>query len=427
VLDITGSGSYFDIAQGVLYAAGLPAAAGATTVQAPSRASVINMSLGGGSDQQVLHDAIIAATNAGSLIVAAAGNFESASPLYPAAYPEVLSVTAVGPDLQLSSFSNVGGNVGVAAPGGNFRSNGGTSGVYSSTWNYVTGAPSQAFYEGTSMAAPHVTGVAALVLSKEPGLTGAQLRARLTSTAVHVGAPGRNDQYGYGLVNAYNAITNSKGPARASYVRVVNATTGQTVQTVAVGADGSYTASRLPAGSYYVYGGEDESGDKAIGIPGRRFGWFGPPGGPTPVAIATGGNATASLNIGVPLESKPHSTAATANRLSVNTYMVGQITATDGPGLYSVMIPTAGTYYFEVAGLLGACSLGLELDAVVDVVSETGVSRISQPGICQNYGATGVRSAVGVTGVPAGTLYVKVSGYDATSVGQYRLWVRDTP
>jgi subtilisin family serine protease len=429
VLDITGSGSNFDVAQGVLYAAGLPAANDTLggTVTAPSRASVINMSLGGGSNSTTLHNAIIAATNAGTLVVASAGNDESSSPAFPAAYPEVLSVTAVGPDLQLASYSNVGGNVGVAAPGGNFRSNGGQSGVISSTWNYVTGAPSYAYYEGTSMAAPHVVGVAALTLAMSPTLTGAQLRTRLTSTAVHVGAPGRNDQYGFGLVNAYNAMTNTNGPVRANYVRIVNATTGATMQTVAVNADGTYSASRLPAGSYYVYGGQDEDGDKLIGVPGRRFGWFGPAGGPTAITIATGGNASASLDIGIPVESKPHLTAATANRLSVNTYMLGQITASDGPAFYSVQIPVAGTYYFEAAGVLGTCSLGLELNAKIDIVDANGNSVITTPGTCGNFGASGARASLGVSGVPVGTVFIKVSGVNSTNVGQYRVWVRDTP
>jgi subtilisin family serine protease len=429
VLDITGSGSNFDVAQGVLYAAGLPAAKDTLggTVTAPSRASVINMSLGGGSNSTTLHNAIIAATNAGTLVVASAGNDESSSPSFPASYPEVLSVTAVGPDLQLASYSNVGGNVGVAAPGGNFRSNGGGSGVISSTWNYVTGTANYASYEGTSMAAPHVVGVAALVLAVSPTLTGAQLRARLTSTAVHVGAPGRNDQYGFGLVNAYNAMTNSSGPVRANYVRIVNATTGATVQTVAVNADGTYSASRLPAGSYYVYGGQDEDGDKLIGMPGRRFGWFGPAGGPTAVTIATGGNASASLDIGIPLESKPHLTPATANRLSMNTYMLGQITASDGPAFYSVQIPVAGTYFFEAAGVLGTCSLGLELNTRIDIVDVNGNSLISAPANCGSFVGTGARASLGVSGVPAGNLFIKVSGVNATNVGQYRVWVRDTP
>jgi subtilisin family serine protease len=427
VLDITGSGSYYDIAQGVLYAAGLDASDGkGGTVKPTTRASVINMSLGGSANSTVLHDAITAATNAGSLIVASAGNSETYLPSYPAAYPEVLAVSAVGPDLSISSYTNVGGNVSLAAPGGNFRSSG-SSGVVSSTWDFVTGVSSYAYYEGTSMAAPHVVGVAALTLASNPGLTNAQLRARLQNTAVHVGAPGRNDQYGYGLVNAYNAVTGTNGPARASYVRVVNATTGATVQTVATSADGSYTVSRLPVGSYLVYGGQDEEGDKQIGMPGRRFGWFGPAGGPTPVTIGTGGNATASFSIGTPIESKPHTTAATANRLSLNTYMVGQLTATDAPAIYSVVIPSAGTYYFEAGGVLGACSYGIELRAKIDLVDANGVSLISTPGSCANYGSSGARAQFGIQLLPAGSYFVKVSGVNATSTGQYRIWIRDTP
>src|SRR5439155_15902542 len=73
VLDITGSGSFFDVAQGILYAAGLPASDGmGGTVTAPSRAAVINMSLGGGN-VSVMASAVTAATNAGSLIIASAG------------------------------------------------------------------------------------------------------------------------------------------------------------------------------------------------------------------------------------------------------------------------------------------------------------------------------------------------------------------
>jgi subtilisin family serine protease len=429
VLDITGSGSYYDIAQGVLYAAGLPAASDTLggTVTAPSRAAVINMSLGGSGNAPVLRDAVTAATNAGSLIVASAGNSESSAPSYPAAYPEVLAVSAVGPDLSISSYTNVGGNVSLAAPGGNFRSSG-SSGVVSSTWNYVTGASSYAYYQGTSMAAPHVVGVAALTLAANPGMTNAQLRARLQNTAVHVGAPGRNDQYGYGLVNAYNAVTGTQGPVRATYVRIVNAANGATVQQVAANADGSYSVSRLPVGSYLVYGGQDEDGDKQIGMPGRRFGWYGPAGNPTPVTIASGGNVSASLNIGTPIESKPHSTTATANRLSLNTYMVGQITATDAAAqYYMVQIPAAGTYYFEAAGVLGACSLGIELRVRLDLVNAAGTSLVTTPANCANFGASGLRAQLGVAGVPAGTYYVKISGVAASNFGQYRVWVRDQP
>jgi len=433
VLDITGSGSFFDIAQGVLYAAGLPAAAGTTTVQAPTAARIINMSLGGSANVTVLRDAVTAATNAGSLIVASAGNSESSTPSYPAAYPEVLATSAVGPDLSISSYTNVGGNVSLAAPGGNFRSTSdGTSGVLSSTWNFVTGAPSYAFYEGTSMSAPHVTGIAAMVLAVAPALTNAQLRARLQNTAVHVGAPGRNNEYGYGIANAYNAITNSSGPAHTIQVRAVNATTGATVQTVAATAAGGFTFTRLPAGSYFVYAGQDEDDDHKIGVPGRRFGWYGGPGGPTPITIGAGGNASASVSIGTPIESKPHTTIATANRLSINTYMVGQITATDGPGVYSVLVPSNGTYYFEAAHVLGSCNWGIELNTKLEVLDATGA-------VLATSDDAGPNSATNPLGVPGGsycsvisgnlaagtTYYLRVSGSTDTPTGQYRIWVRD--
>src|SRR3989442_14588216 len=115
------------------------------------------------------------------------------------------------------------------------------------------------------MATPHVAGTAALVLAANPGLTGAQLRTRLQSTAVHLGGSGFDSRYGYGLVNAYNAINNVSGPTRAAFVRLVSATTGDTVRSTAVGADGSFTVSRVAPGSYFVVAGQDEGGDKLIG------------------------------------------------------------------------------------------------------------------------------------------------------------------
>jgi subtilisin family serine protease len=422
-LDVTGGGSYFDIAQAILYAAGLPASDGlGGTVTAPSRAPIINMSLGGSSNDSTLHLAVIAATNAGSLIIASAGNGETFAPSYPAAYAEVLAVSAVGPDLSIASYTNVGGNVSLAAPGGNFRSSN-SSGVLSSTWNFNTGQPNYAYYEGTSMAAPHVTGVAALTLTTNTAMTGAQLRARLQATAVHVGAPGRNDQYGYGLVNAYNAVTNTSGPARSTFVRVVNASTGATAQTVQTAADGSYSVSRLPAGSYLVYAGQDEAGDKLIGVPGRKFGWFGGASGPQTVTIGSGTNAVASISVGTPVETKPHDAIANANKLAMNSYIVGQITATDPPGLYSVLIPAAGTYYFEAAGVLGSCGYGIELNTVLELYDANGA------GITSNDNAVfpgSVACSAFSLALNPGTYFVRVRG-SGSSTGQYRVWVRDQP
>lgn len=425
VLDITGSGSYYDIAQGILYAAGLPAAKDTMggTITAPTRAAVINMSLGGPSTSTILSNAVTAATNAGSLVIASAGNSETYRPSYPAAYPEVLAVAALGPDLQLSSYTNSGGNISLAAPGGSFRLSG-SSGVASAVWNFNTSQPDYAYYAGTSMAAPHVTGVAALVLAASPGLSPTQLRDRLQQTAVHVGAPGRNDQFGYGIVNAYNAVTNSNGPARRVYVRVVNASTSATVQQVAAAADGSFAVSRLAPGSYYVYAGQDEDGDQQIGVAGRRFGWFGGAGGPTAIAIAAGQNATASVNIGTPIEAKPHSTTTDANRLSLNSYMIGQITATDGPALYAVRLPASQTFYFEVSGVLGSCAYGIELRPRLDLLD----ANFIQLGTSIAAGLPGGTLCAAVSSaLTPGLYYLRVSGASTSSRGQYRVWVRDQP
>ena len=104
-LGIDGFGFDFDIAQAVLYAAGLPAAgAGGHMVIAPTRAPIINMSLGGQSDS-TLGAAVAAAINAGSVIIASAGNDASSTPNFPASYPDVISVAALGADGELASYS----------------------------------------------------------------------------------------------------------------------------------------------------------------------------------------------------------------------------------------------------------------------------------------------------------------------------------
>src|SRR5436190_2007403 len=120
-LGVGGFGETYDIAQGILYAAGLPADDGAGgTVQASSAAKIINLSLGGPDDDPMMHSAIVSATSAGALVVAAAGNEGTSALHYPAAYPEVLAVAAVGPDAAPAAYSSFGSYVGIRAPGGNF-------------------------------------------------------------------------------------------------------------------------------------------------------------------------------------------------------------------------------------------------------------------------------------------------------------------
>lgn len=151
-------------------------------------AKVVSMSLGTSSDVQAMHNAVDAAYASGALLVAAAGNDYSGPVSYPAAYGSVIAVSATNSADGLASFSNIGPEVELAAPGVSIFS----------TWYdgmYAT-------LSGTSMATPHVSGVAALAFEQNPFMTNAEIRSLLQNTADDLGAVGRDNSFGYGLVDA---------------------------------------------------------------------------------------------------------------------------------------------------------------------------------------------------------------------------------
>ena len=355
-LGVGGFGSSYDVAQGVLYAAGLPADNGAGGTVAPSTgAKIINLSLGSPTNDTTLRRAITSAAQAGALIVAAAGNGNTSQPFYPAAYPEVLAVAAVGPDGAPAPYSNYGSYVGIRAPGGNFALGYVTDGVMSTIWNFDTNSPEYAWATGTSMAAPHVSGIAALVLSQAPSLSASDLRARLTSYAV-----GLPTSYGAGLVNAYNSVTGRHGPPTQLYARLYGALTGASVQTVPADAAGDFRFSAVEDGMYFVYAGADEGGDHAVGSPGRLWGAYG--GSTTPLRVTVLGSAPQSIAfpIDYPSGASGNHTIETATALVIGGYVQGKIVDTVTIDTYRVMIPTAATYTFETSGWVAACGIALE-------------------------------------------------------------------
>ena len=216
------SGGYvYDIAQAVRYAAGLLNDSKTTPSQS---ADIINMSLGAPVDSVTLKNAVTAAYNAGVLIVASAGNEGSSTLFYPAAYDNVISVSAVGPGGELAPYSSFGGTVDISAPGGDT----GTDLTFDSypdgvlsTLFYHDGPDdyksTYSFYQGTSMAAPHVSGVAALLLAADENLSPNDLKQILTSTAIDLGNEGYDIYYGHGLVNAYNAVIEVKGQSGTAF------------------------------------------------------------------------------------------------------------------------------------------------------------------------------------------------------------------
>src|SRR4051812_16726914 len=154
------------------------------------------MSLGGG-DSATLKTAVQNAYAGGNgvLLIAAAGNDGDSTLNYPAAYPEVVSVAATDNRDQRASFSNANADVEVAAPGVDVLStyNGSNS-------SYTT-------LSGTSMATPHVAGVAAIIAGKNPALTASAIRSKLDASVDDLGTAGRDPNFGFGRVNLVKAAS----------------------------------------------------------------------------------------------------------------------------------------------------------------------------------------------------------------------------
>ncbi len=202
VLDKNGSGTDAEVADGIRFAA-------------DHGAEVINLSLGGAGTSTTLEQAVQYAYQAGVTIVCAAGNEGSGlnRPSYPAAYNAYcIAVAATRYDETRSSYSNYGTYVDLAAPGGDTsvdqNGDGYPDGVLQNTFNPTTKKVSDFgywFFQGTSMASPHVAGVAALLIAD--GVSGPdQVREALQNTAEDKGAAGWDASYGWGIVDAYAAL-----------------------------------------------------------------------------------------------------------------------------------------------------------------------------------------------------------------------------
>ncbi len=208
-----GGGTTEDIAAAVRYAAG-DTVGGVTPSK---RADVINMSLGSTADDPTLASAISYAASQGVVMAAAAGNDGTNPKYYPAAYPEVISVSAATIGAERASYSNYGDTIEIAAPGGSFTYdlNFDTypDGVWSTLAEYLgPGSYNVNVYalsQGTSMATPHVAAAAALVKAANPDLNANAVRQALTNSAIDLGTAGKDDYYGYGLLNTYAAVMNA--------------------------------------------------------------------------------------------------------------------------------------------------------------------------------------------------------------------------
>ncbi len=188
VLDETGAGNTYSVAQGIIWAT-------------DHGARVINMSLGNYADAQFLHDAIKYAFDRDVVIVAASGNDNTERPGFPAAYPEVFAVAAMDGNRAKASFSNYGDYIDAAAPGVNIAS------------TYLQGQ--YAAMSGTSMASPHAAALAALIRSINPQLTNTEVMDIMRQTAIDLGPKGKDPYFGYGQIDVAAALQRAN-PVRAS-------------------------------------------------------------------------------------------------------------------------------------------------------------------------------------------------------------------
>ena len=179
VLSNSGSGYTSDVLDGVLKCD-------------DKGARVINMSLGGGGYSQAFQDAINTVHENGVIVVAAAGNGGDSSYLYPASYDNVISVAAVDSIQNVAYFSQYNDKVDIAAPGVAVESTCVGGGTCTKS--------------GTSMAAPHVAGVAALLMSHHPDVDLSEIVDAMQNTAIDRGDTNRDDYYGHGIVQAKEAL-----------------------------------------------------------------------------------------------------------------------------------------------------------------------------------------------------------------------------
>jgi len=218
VLDIEGSGWLSDIAEGIIWAY-------------QNGADVISLSLGGPDNSQTLQNAINAAHNAGSLIVAAMGNqrTEGNPTNYPAANANVMAVAATTTTDTYAYYSQYGSHTDIAAPGGEISYLHDPKGILSTlpTYNFYLRtaygfSANYDYLQGTSMATPYVAGLAALLWSQTPSLTPDQVQQTIQDTAVDLGPAGWDSSFGWGRIDVLAALQARALPSTPTLLPIVN-------------------------------------------------------------------------------------------------------------------------------------------------------------------------------------------------------------
>ena len=194
VLDAQGGGSQDSVAAGIDWAV-------------DAGADVINLSLGSSQASEIITIAIDKAADAGVIVVASAGNSGVRQVGHPGAHERAIGVSATGPTGKRAPYSNYGPGMEIAAPGGDLRKPGG--GIVQNALDRTTGEVGYPAFQGTSMAAPHVSGAAAILLGR--GLSPDVVVQTLYASADDRGKPGWDEEYGYGQLDIDAALKHQVG------------------------------------------------------------------------------------------------------------------------------------------------------------------------------------------------------------------------
>ena len=243
-----GTGTNWDIAEGVYYAI-------------DQGVDIINLSLGrsgDGEESSLEKEYLNVAENNNVLVFAAAGNggadgIGDSVVNYPAQYEKSIAVGAVNKNSELAEYSNYGSNLDIVAPGG------GAGGHIYSTWGYYENGNTISDYNymaGTSMATPYASGMAALLISNGDNIT--NVKDHILNTTVDLGESGKDNMFGYGLIDAYGALLNKRlgipyvfaGYEKEGSIHIES-------ELKQIGENNGYSLNQVKPGTLYLYAWRD--------------------------------------------------------------------------------------------------------------------------------------------------------------------------
>ncbi|MCP5003471.1 MAG: S8 family serine peptidase [Planctomycetes bacterium] len=361
VLDIAGEGTLYDIAQGILYSAGLPVDDGSGGYVQMPPVHIANMSFGGNYYSAMEQMAVNLAWANNVLLIASAGNDGTIIPHFPSDYGAVVSVSAMDQTENIASFSNFGNTVEITAPGED---------IYTSSFDFsgcpvapfipcIPGVPNYTFASGTSLSAPIVTAVAALYKAHFPlpQISNIELRLKLRDNAADWGTAGFDPFFGYGLVQMKpgngTAIVTSRGAIKE--YSLVDINTGMSYYYYS--SSRAFNFNLIPAGDYYLLMASDEDGDNVFGETGEAIGAESVSiQNPTIVTQSTFGtfNGTYSGSHGWPdQEAEPSndSMTTTSSKLFLNKYVQSALNTTNDEDWFELLVPVDSDYRLWTEGV----------------------------------------------------------------------------